>query len=188
MAVIFYARVSTEQQNEARQMVMAQEANADKVFLDKVSGRSTSNREQLKAMLDYVREGDTLIVESISRLARNTKDFLNIIDALAAKGVIFKSLKEDINTDTPTGKFMLTVFSALAALEVDTIAQRRQEGIEIAKAQGKYKGRKPMSIDLQAFTKACKEWREGKRTAVSVQKAFGITGTTFYKKVHEYNL
>lgn len=98
-------------------------------------------------MLDYMREGDVLCVESISRLARSTRDLLNIVDQLTAKGVQFYSQKESIDTTTPQGKFMLTVFAAMAELERDQIRQRQQEGIVIAKREGKYRGsQKNMSI------------------------------------------
>ena len=95
-------------------------------------------------MMAYVRRGDTVIVESISRFARNTRDLLDLIEQLSAKGVEFVSKKEAIDTTTPTGKFMLTIFGAVAELEREYILQRQREGIEIAKQQGKYKGRKPV--------------------------------------------
>lgn len=111
----------------------------DRIFSEKLSGANT-DRPQLRAMLDYVREGDTLYIESISRLGRSTKDLLNIIDTLTDKGVTLISHKEKIDTDTPAGKFMLTVFAALSQLEREQLKQRQREGIEIAKAQGKYTG------------------------------------------------
>ena len=101
-----------------------------------MSGKDT-HRPQLQAMLDYVREGDVLCVESISRLARSTRDLLSIVDQLTAKGVQFYSQKESIDTTTPQGKFMLTVFASMAELERDQIRQRQQEGIAIAKREGK---------------------------------------------------
>lgn len=115
----------------------------DRIFSEKISG-ANKDRPQLRAMLDYVREGDTLYIESISRLGRSTKDLLNIIDTLTEKGVTLISHKEKIDTDTPAGKFMLTVFAALSQLEREQLKQRQREGIEIAKAQGKYTGRKPI--------------------------------------------
>lgn len=105
-------------------------------------------------MLDYVREGDTLYIESISRLGRSTKDLLNIIDTLTDKGVTLISHKEKIDTDTPAGKFMLTVFAALSQLEREQLKQRQREGIEIAKAQGKYTGRKPIPTGLDEVRSA----------------------------------
>ncbi len=141
-----YIRVSTEHQETARQQEIMNGYQIDRIFSEKLSGANT-DRPQLKAMLDYVREGDTLYVESISRLVRSTKDLLNIIDTLTEKGVILISHKENIDTDSPTWKFMLTVFAALSQLEREQLKQRQHEGIEIAKAQGKYTGRKPIKID-----------------------------------------
>ena len=133
---IGYARVSTIEQNETRQL----ESFANyyekirKVFIDKVSGKNM-NRPQLQAMLDYVREGDVVVVSDFSRLARSTRDMLQIVQELTEKGVGLISLKENVDTDTPQGRFMLTVFAALAELERETILQRQREGIAIAKQE-----------------------------------------------------
>ena len=135
MSKIGYIRVSTEHQETARQQEIMCDYQVDRIFSEKLSG-ATTDRPQLRAMLDYVREGDTLYVESISRLGRSTKDLLNIIDTLTEKGVTLVSNKESIDTDTPAGKFMLTVFAALSQLEREQLKQRQHEGIEIAKAQG----------------------------------------------------
>ena len=139
MSKIGYIRVSTEHQETARQQEIMCSYQVDRIFSEKLSGANT-DRPQLRAMLDYVREGDTLYIESISRLGRSTKDLLNIIDTLTDKGVTLISHKEKIDTDTPAGKFMLTVFAALSQLEREQLKQRQREGIEIAKAQGKYMG------------------------------------------------
>lgn len=182
---VFYARVSTEEQNEARQVAASN--GCEKVYIEKASGKNT-DRPQLKEMLAFVREGDTVIVSEISRLSRNTKDLLNITEELKKKNVEFVSLGENIDTTTPTGKFMLTVFGAMAQLERDTILKRQAEGIAEAKKAGKYKGRKPMDIDRKRFDAMCKRWRNGEITAVSIQREFHMTATTFYKKVKEWNL
>ena len=120
---IFYIRCSTEEQNEARQEEMAKSIKADKTFKDKASGKNI-DRPAFKEMMSFVREGDSVYVESISRIARNTKDLLNIIEELKKKKVEFISLKENIDTSTPQGKFMVTVFGALAELKRDQILQR----------------------------------------------------------------
>lgn len=179
---VFYARVSTQEQNEARQIEAAKTAECEKVFLDKASGKN-ADRKELKKMLEFVRQGDVVYVSEISRLARNTADLLNIVEALNQKGVEFVSLKEAIDTQTPQGKFMLTVFGACAELERGHSRQRQAEGIAEAKKAGKYKGRQPMKIDEAKFAAMCQEWRQGNRTAVSIQKAFSMTATTFYKFV-----
>lgn len=185
MSKIGYIRVSTEHQETARQQEIMSTYHTNRIFSEKISG-ATSDRPQLKAMLDYVREGDTLYVESISRLGRSTKDLLNIIDTLTDKGVTLVSHKENIDTDTPTGKFMLTVFAALSQLEREQIKQRQREGIEIAKAQGKYKGRKPISIDWSKFEKLYTEWKSGTITAREFQRRMDLKANTFYRRVREY--
>ena len=140
---IGYIRISTTDQNTARQEVLMKELNVEQVFIDRMSGKNT-DRPELKKMMGFVREGDTVIVESISRFARNTKDLLDLVEQLTAKRVEFISKKEAIDTTTPTGKFMLTVFGAVAELEREYILQRQREGIAIAKQNGVYKGRKPI--------------------------------------------
>ena len=140
---IGYIRISTTDQNTARQEVLMKELNVEQVFIDRMSGKNT-DRPELKKMMGFVREGDTVIVESISRFARNTKDLLDLVEQLTTKRVEFISKKEAIDTTTPTGKFMLTVFGAVAELEREYILQRQREGIAIAKQNGVYKGRKPI--------------------------------------------
>jgi DNA invertase Pin-like site-specific DNA recombinase len=185
--LVCYIRCSTIEQNEARQIELANAKGAEKLFIDKASGKN-ADRKNLKAMLEFVREGDIVITESISRIARNTMDLLNIVEELNKKGVGFISDKEAIDTTTPQGKFMLTVFAAMAQLERDSLLQRQREGIDIAKKKGVYKGRKPMKIDIDKLQRLAKEWRDGERTAVSIQKEFGISGATFYRWVEKYNL
>lgn len=184
---VFYIRVSTIEQNEARQLEQAKECGAEKIFTDKASGKN-QERKALKEMLDYVREGDTVIVSDISRIARNTRDLLNIIDKLTDKNVQFRSIKENIDTTTANGRFMLSVFGALYELELENIHARQAEGIAIAKAQGKYKGRKRIEVDELEFKRLCKEWREGKRTATSIMKLLNLKSQTFYRRVKEYDL
>ena len=140
---IGYIRVSTQEQNTMRQEVLMEQLGVDQIYIDKSSGKN-ANRPELKTMLEFVRKGDVVIVESISRFARNTKDLLELVEQLTAKGVEFISQKESIDTSTPTGKFMLTIFGAVAELEREYILQRQREGIAIAKEQGKYTGRKPV--------------------------------------------
>ena len=134
-------------------------------------------------MMAYVRRGDTVIVESISRFARNTRDLLNLMEQLSAKGVEFVSKKEAIDTTTPTGKFMLTVFGAVAELEREYILQRQREGIAIARERGIYKGRKP--IERPEFRQVVTLWRKGDITAVEACRRLGMSKATFYRKVKE---
>ena len=176
---IGYIRVSTQEQNTVRQEALMDALGVEKVYIDRMSGKNTE-RPELKQMLEYVRKGDVVIVESISRFARNTRDLLELVERLTAKEVEFVSQKEAIDTNTPTGKFMLTVFGAVAELEREYILQRQREGIEIAKAQGKYKGRKPISSP--DFDKIAAQWRRGELTAVQAMKRLGMSKKTFYRK------
>lgn len=151
----------------------------DEIYIDKVSGKNTE-RKELKKMLSFVRKGDLVIVESISRFARNTKDLLELVDILKNKDVGFVSKKECIDTSTPTGKFMLTVFGAVAELEREYILERQKEGIAIAKTQGKYKGRKPKELPAD-FDIVIDKWHSGEITAVDAMKRLGISKSRFYR-------
>ena len=185
MSKIGYIRVSTEHQETARQQEIMDGYQVDRIFSEKLSGANT-DRPQLRAMLDYVREGDTLYVESISRLGRSARDLLNIIDTLTDKGVTLVSHKENIDTNTPSGKFMLTVFAALSQLEREQLKQRQREGIEIAKAQGKYTGRKPIPIDWTKFGQLYGEWKSKNITGRDFMRRMGLTANTFYRRIREY--
>lgn len=180
MANIKYIRVSTQEQNLERQRQDL--SQYDKVFEEKISGKDT-NRPKLQAMLEYVREGDVVTVESYSRLARDTRDLLNIIDILNKKGVAFVSQKEQIDTSTPAGRFMLSVFASLAQFEREQILVRQAEGIEIAKREGRM-GR-PKVKPCNEFENIVQEWHEGNITAVEAMKRAGMTKATFYRKVKE---
>ena len=177
---IGYIRISTTDQNTARQEVLMEERGVGQVFIDRMSGKSTA-RPELKRMMNFVREGDVVMVESISRFARNTRDLLELVEKLTAKGVEFVSKKEAIDTTTPTGKFMLTVFGAVAELEREYILQRQKEGIAIAKANGVYKGRKLIERpDLPAVVAL---WRGGKITATEAMRRLDMKPSTFYRRV-----
>ncbi len=177
---IGYIRVSTAEQNTIRQEILMTELGVDEIYIDKISGKNT-NRPQLKAMLEYVRRGDTVIVSEISRFARNTKDLLELVEMLTEKGVEFVSKKEAIDTTTPTGKFMLTIFGAVAELEREYILQRQREGIAAAKNMGKYTGRR--AKEYADFDKVIARWRKGEITAVKAMKDLGMSRTTFYRRV-----
>ena len=179
---IGYIRVSTQEQNTIRQEVLMESLGVDEVYIDRMSGKNT-NRPELQKMMEYVRRGDTVIVESISRFARNTRDLLELVERLTAKGVEFVSKKEAIDTTTPTGKFMLTIFGAVAELEREYILQRQQEGIAIAKANGVYKGRKP--IQRPEFPQVVTLWREGQITAVEAMRRLDMKPRTFYRRVKQ---
>lgn len=182
---IGYVRCSTVDQNPARQEQILKDFGCEKVFSDMLSGKST-DRPGLQAMLEFVREGDILYVESISRLARSTRDLLNIVDDLQKKNVQFISEKEKIDTTTPQGKFMLTVFAAMADLEREQIRQRQAEGIKIAKAAGKYQGRQPIQYDFPLFEQLYKQWKYGEITQKYMCKKLHMSRSTLSRRIKEY--
>ena len=177
---IGYIRISTVEQNIARQEVLMQELGVEQIYIDKISGKSM-DRPQLQKLLGFVREGDTVIVESISRFARNTRDLL--IERLNSKQVNFVSKKESLDTTTPSGKFMLTIFGAVAELEREYILQRQREGIAIAKANGVYKGRK--RIERPEFGNIIRQWQSGSITAVEAMRRLDMKPSTFYRRAKE---
>jgi DNA invertase Pin-like site-specific DNA recombinase len=142
MAIIGYARVSTADQQLDVQVGQLQAAGCEKLFQEKISG-AEANRPQLLALLDYAREGDTVICCKLDRIARSTKHLLEIVDHLQQKNIAFKALNINLDTTTPTGKLMLTMLGAIAEFERELMLERQREGIAKAKAAGKYKGRKP---------------------------------------------
>lgn len=139
---IGYVRVSTLEQHEERQKIeLTNKAKVEKIFIDKLSGKDI-DRPQLQAMLEFAREGDTVYVSEFSRLARSTKDLLDIVQQLKEKQVQVISLKESFDTSTPAGELAMTMFAAIATFERKIMLERQREGIALAKAQGKYRGRK----------------------------------------------
>ena len=173
MSKVGYIRVSAIDQNTERQEVALKELKVDKIFTEKLSGKNT-NRPELHRMLDYVREGDTLYIESISRLARSTKDLLSLVQVL----------KENIDTTTPQGRFILTIFGALSELERENILQRQREGIEIAKKNGKVLGR-PIIESPKDWDKVITLWKRGEITATESMKRLNLTKATFYRRVKQ---
>ena len=185
---IGYVRVSTAEQNTARQETIMEQLGVERVYIEKASGKSSKKEDRpvLEEMMNFIREGDILVVESISRFARSTIDLLNLVERLESKGVEFISQKENIDTSTPQGKFMLTVFAALAQLEREQTRHRQAEGIAIAKAQGKYKGRKPIEVDTEEFDKTYRKVLDGEITNNYAMKKMGLKRNTYYKFVSDY--
>ena len=182
---IGYVRVSTKEQNTARQEELMKLLKVDRVYIDKMSGKDME-RPFLQEMMNFVREGDSVVVESISRFARNTKDLLELTEQLSNKHVQFISQKENIDTNTPAGKFMLTIFGAVAELEREYIRQRQKEGIEIAKEKGKYKGRPAKQLDT--FDEIYQQWKSGNITATFASEQLNVSRSTFYRKVTTYEV
>jgi transposon tn21 resolvase len=141
-----YVRVSTVEQNEERQIEALKKFNIEKWFTEKISGKNME-RPKLQEMLDFCREGDTIYIHDFSRLARSTKDLLDIVERLKEKGVHLVSNKENIDSSTPQGKLMLTMIAAIYEFERENMLERQREGIAIAKREGKFKGRKPLELD-----------------------------------------
>lgn len=150
---VCYIRVSSIDQNEARQVEAMKDKGIEKYYIEKISGKDT-NRPKLQEMLEYVREGDQVYIHDFSRLARSTKDLLEIVETLNKKGVILKSNKENLDTSTPTGKLMLTMIGAINEFERQNLLERQREGIAIAKEQGKFKGGQVKRIKEEDFEKA----------------------------------
>jgi DNA invertase Pin-like site-specific DNA recombinase len=142
------------------------------------------NRPELKRMLEYVREGDILYVESFSRLARSLLDLLSIVDTLQKKNVDFVSLKENIDTTTPAGRLQLVLFGAIAEFERETIRERQQEGIKLALAEKRPYGR-PKAQVTDNLRNAYLQWKRGNITAIKAMEKAGVKRTTFYKLVKE---
>lgn len=185
MSKIGYIRVSTVEQNTDRQEIALSELGIKKIFTEKISAKNT-DRQQLKKMLEYIREGDTLYIESISRLARSTKDLLSIVQILQDKKVELVSLKENIDTTTPQGRFVLTLFGALAELERENIIQRQSEGIAAARLKGKKFGR-PRLETPKDWENIFSLWKNGDITAVEAMKKLNLNRGTFYRRAKELN-
>ena len=181
-----YVRVSTAEQNPARQMELMKSLGVEKVYHEKRSGKNT-DRPLFNDMLSFLRDGDTLYVESFSRLSRSTRDLLATVATLTERGVNLVSEKEKFDTSTPQGKFVLTVFAALAEFERESILERQREGIEIAKSEGKYKGRKPIPANERFFTVA-NAWAAGKIPLKDAIKESGMSHSTFFRKCKQYEI
>ena len=182
---VAYIRVSTIEQNTARQEEAMKGMGIEKTFIEKASAKDT-NRPQLLSMIDFIREGDVVYVESFSRLARSTEDLLNIVKSIQEKGATIISLKENFDLSTPTGKLMLTMMGAISTFEREVMLERQREGIAIAKAEGKYKGRRKIEITPE-FVEAYKKYMNRELTVTDAIKELGIKSrTTWYKLVEEY--
>lgn len=176
--VVGYIRVSTLEQNLDRQIELMKSKGCEKIFAEKVSGKSIDNREQLKLMLDFVREGDTVWVSEYSRLARNTLDLLEIVKAIESKGATLISEKEKIDTSTSSGKFFLTVLAGVAELERSMILQRQKEGIALAKARGVYKGKQ--AKDLVGIEDAFQKWKSRELGITEIARHYKVSRQTIY--------
>ena len=184
MANVGYVRVSTAEQNTGRQFGDFEKAGIklDKVFEEKISGKDRE-RPKLQAMMEYVREGDKVYIESYSRLARNTRDLLNIVHELEEKNVTVVSLKDKLDTSTAQGKFALLILQGVAQFERDLIKERQAEGIAIAKAQGKFA--KPITPKPADWKELYSQYKQRELTATALAKKLGISRSLLYKWIRE---
>ena len=180
--VFGYARVSTEQQNLDRQVDMLEKYSVDYLYNEKMTG-TKRNRPELEKLLERLTEGDTVVVESLSRLGRSTKDLIWLMETFNTKGVNLVSLKESIDTTTSTGKLLFTLMSALAQFERDVLADRTREGLAAARARGRKGGRRP--VDKEAVRKAVKLYNTKQYTVSEITELTGVRKTTLYKNLQE---
>lgn len=182
--LIGYARTSTIDQSAGldAQLEALAALGCEKVFREQLSSVDVANREALAEALEFARGGDTLIVTKLDRLARSTRHLLNIVDTLEAKGAHLRVLSLDMDTSTPTGKLMLTMLGGVAQFEREIMLERQREGIAKAKAEGKYKGRKPTSPEIAAQVIA--EAEAGKPLA-RIAREQGLGRTTVHKIIKE---
>jgi Site-specific recombinases, DNA invertase Pin homologs len=183
---VAYVRVSTIEQNEARQIEALKEFDIDKWFVEKMSGKDT-DRPEFKAMMDYVREGDELYVMDLSRLSRSTTDFMQTMDKLQAKNVKLISLKEKIDTNSAMGEALVKIVAVLNELERKNMLERQAEGIKIAKENNKYHGRQYKQYDdMDLLMKKLSDVKLGKRTVSSLAKELNVTRPTIYNWLKHY--
>jgi len=158
-------------------------AGCEKIYLDKLSGKDT-NRPQLKEMFTFIREGDTVLVTEFSRFSRSTKDLLDLVEKLQAKKVDFRSLKENVDTTTSSGKLVLTIFAALSEFERSIIRERAAEGIAIAKAKGKKLGRREIQVDDDKLISLYNQWKDGEILQKKIMKDCRMSRTTLHKHIN----
>lgn len=185
MAVIYgYARVSTEEQCLDRQLdaLKAAGVKEENIFKEKMSG-TKSSRPKLNALLDVVQEGDTVIVESLNRLGRSSSDLIALMQTFNSKGVVLKSLKENLDFSTPTGVMMSQLFTILAEFERNTIVQRVREGLASARLRGHIGGRRP--TPQKTIDKALQMYDLHNLTVSEICRACGISRPTLYKALHQ---
>lgn len=177
-----YARVSTEQQNLDRQIDALRKYGCDLIYNEKMTG-TKRNRPELSKLLDRITEGDTVVIESLSRLGRSTKDLIELTELFQAKGVRLISLKEQIDTSTSTGKLLFTLMSAIAQFERDTIADRTREGLRAARARGRTGGRPKTNPD--SVRKALKLYHTGQYSIKEIEEMTGVKKSTLYRNLRK---
>lgn len=185
--IIGYVRVSSIDQNNARQKEALNKYNIERWYIESASGKDM-DRSELRALLNYVREGDTVVVCDFSRLARNTKDLLSIVDDFNNRGITLISDKEELDTSTPTGKLMLTMLGAIYEFERDILLERQREGIAIAKSEGKYKGRTPVKVSDGRFKDLYSRYQNGLINKKQMAEALQISRPTLDKIIKQHTV
>ncbi len=187
MAKIAYVRVSTEEQNEARQVEALKKHGIDKWYTEKVSGKSL-DRPQLRAMLDYAREGDTIYIHDLSRISRSLVDLMTLLERMKQDGIELVSNKENIDTATPTGKLILTVIAAINEFERENMLERQREGIAVAKRDKKYKGRKPkrLGANREEAAQIYEDYCRRRKTKSEIAQMLDISRPTLDRLLKEY--
>lgn len=180
---IAYIRVSTVEQNEQRQVDGLGKYDIDKTYIEKVSAKD-ANRPKLNEMIEFARKGDTIYIHDFSRLARSTEDLLKIVRTLEEKEIHLVSNKENLDTSTPTGRLMLTMIGAINTFERENMLERQREGIAIAKAEGKYKGRK--SVEIDGFAEYYNRYMNRKISKSKLALELNISRPTLDKLIAEY--
>ena len=180
--VFGYARVSVETQNLDRQLDVLKNYGVDVVYNEKMTG-TKKDRPELSKMLDRMTEGDTVVIESLSRLGRSTKDLIELTELFHSKGVNFVSLKESIDTSTSTGRLLFTLMSAIAQFERDVIADRTREGLNSARARGRIGGRP--KINMEQVKKAVKLYKTRQYTIREIEEMTGIKKDTLFRNLQE---
>lgn len=180
---IGYVRVSTVEQNEARQVEALNKLGVQKIYIEKKSGKNL-DRPVLQEMLDFIREGDTVYVHDLSRISRSLTDLLNLVELLQKKKVHFISNKEQVDTTTPTGRLFLSIVGAINEFERTNLLERQREGIAIAKRVGKYKGRKPRTLDHVA--ELYNMWIRREKSKAEIARDYQISRPTLDRLFKEY--
>lgn len=181
---IAYVRVSTIEQNEERQFEALKNHQIDKFFVEKASAKDT-NRKELQKMMEFAREGDTIYVEDFSRMARSVSDLLRIVEELNKKGIMLVSLKENLDTSTPTGRLMLTMIGAIDEFERANLLERQREGIALAKTKGVYKGRKTIKMP-DNLGEYYEKWKRREISKTEAARQLGLSRPTLDRMFAKY--
>lgn len=181
---IAYVRVSTIEQNESRQVEGLRKYNIDEWFTEKVAAKNP-NRPKLQEVIKFARKGDTIYIHSLDRVARSTKDLLDIVEHLQIRGIHLVSSKESIDTNTATGKLMLTMIGTINTFERENMLERQREGIAIAKENGAYKGRKVINYPSNWF-EIYSQYKTRELTGTKAMNILGLKRNTFYKLIKKH--